>query len=154
MSTNKQKLADFAAKRPSQWLKNAQHRSENKKWLEYSFQIAIKVLATIDATPGMTQKHLAELIGVSPQYISKILKGQENLTLETISKLEAALDIQLLKIEDESFNISGSFKHGIFVPVSGRGVLNLSLSCTKTLHEIDVMESYFDTSVSSPEFLN
>ena len=100
MSTNKQKLADFAAKRPSQWLKNAQHRSENKKWLEYSFQIAIKVLAAIDATPGMTQKQLAVLMGVSPQYISKILKGQENLTLETISKLEIALGINLLSLSE------------------------------------------------------
>lgn len=154
MSTNKQKLADFAAQKTSQWLKNAQHRRENKKWLAYSFQIAIKILAAIDETPGMTQKQLAELIGVSPQYISKILKGQENLTLETISKLEAALDIQLLKIEDESCNISGSFKQEIFIPVSGRGILNISLSCTKLLYENDLMESYFDTTITIPEFLN
>ena len=100
MSTNKQKLADFTVKRPSQWLKNAQHRSENKKWLEYTFQIAIKVLAAIDATPGMTQKQLAVLMGVSPQYISKILKGQENLTLETISKMEIALGINLLSLSE------------------------------------------------------
>jgi antitoxin component HigA of HigAB toxin-antitoxin module len=100
MSTNQQKLADYAGRRPSQWIKNAQHRRENKKWLEYSFQIAIKVLAAIDATPGMTQKQLAELIGVSPQYISKILKGQENLTLETISKLENALSISLLSFAE------------------------------------------------------
>jgi ribosome-binding protein aMBF1 (putative translation factor) len=101
MNTNNQKLADFAAKKPSHWLKNAQHRRENKKWLAYSFQIAIKVLAAIDATPGMTQKKLAELIGVSPQYISKILKGQENLTLETISKLEDALGVNLFSFADQ-----------------------------------------------------
>jgi len=100
MNTNNQKLADFAAKKPSHWLKNAQHRNKNKKWREYSFQIAIKVLAAIDATPGMTQKQLAELIGVSPQFISKILKGQENLTLETISKLEIALGINLLSLSE------------------------------------------------------
>jgi len=100
MNTNNQKLADFAAKKPSHWLKNAQHRNKNKKWREYSFQIAIKVLAAIDATPGMRQKQLAELIGVSPQFISKILKGQENLTLETISKLEIALGINLLSLSE------------------------------------------------------
>jgi ribosome-binding protein aMBF1 (putative translation factor) len=33
---------------------------------------------------------------VSPQQINKIVKGQENLTLETISKLEIALNIQLI----------------------------------------------------------
>ena len=36
-------------------------------------------------------------MGCSPQYISKILKGSENLTLETISRLEDCLDLDLLK---------------------------------------------------------
>ena len=43
------------------------------------------------------QKDLAEKMGCSPQYISKILKGSENLTLETISKLEDCLDLDLVK---------------------------------------------------------
>ena len=35
-------------------------------------------------------------MNVSPQQISKIVKGQENLTLETISNLEIALGIQIM----------------------------------------------------------
>ncbi len=36
-------------------------------------------------------------MNVSPQQISKIVKGQENLTLETISNLEIALGIQIIE---------------------------------------------------------
>jgi plasmid maintenance system antidote protein VapI len=44
----------------------------------------------------MNQRKLAELMGVTPQHISKIVKGQENLTLETIGKLSEALQIELV----------------------------------------------------------
>ena len=35
---------------------------------------------------------------VSPQYINKVVKGNENLTLETISKIESVLGITLIEI--------------------------------------------------------
>ena len=35
-------------------------------------------------------------MGCSQQYVSKVLKGQENLSLETMSKIEACLGIQIL----------------------------------------------------------
>jgi transcriptional regulator with XRE-family HTH domain len=47
------------------------------------------------AIEGLTQKTLAERMGCSQQYVSKILKGQENLSLETISKIEEALSLEL-----------------------------------------------------------
>ena len=34
-------------------------------------------------------------MGCSQQYISKILKGQENLSIETIYKIEEALEIEM-----------------------------------------------------------
>ena len=45
---------------------------------------------------NMSQKQLSELMGCSQQYVSKVLKGQENLSLETISKIEGCLGIQIL----------------------------------------------------------
>ena len=44
----------------------------------------------------MTQKRLSELMGCSQQYVSKILKGQENLSLETLAKIERCLPISTL----------------------------------------------------------
>ena len=81
----------------SGWLEKALWREENEAWLEKSALIAIKILRGIK-DQGTNQKELAEKMGVSAQYVNKIVKGNENLSLETISKLEAALGIQLIEI--------------------------------------------------------
>ncbi|MCF8226228.1 MAG: helix-turn-helix transcriptional regulator [Bacteroidales bacterium] len=47
---------------------------------------------------GMSQKKLAEDMGVSPQYINKVIKGKENLTLETISRIESVLGTTLIEV--------------------------------------------------------
>lgn len=80
----------------SNYLQNAKFRIENKKWLSYSSNIALRVLAALEESEEMTQKSLAEKVGVSPQYINKVLKGQENLSLQTIAKLSEALNIELI----------------------------------------------------------
>jgi transcriptional regulator with XRE-family HTH domain len=43
------------------------------------------------------------MLGVSPQYVSKILKGSENMTLETIAKLEDALGVNLIFTPSEAY---------------------------------------------------
>jgi len=83
-------------KTQSKYLQNAKFRIENKKWLSYSSNIALRVLAALEESEDMTQKSLAETVGVSPQYINKVLKGQENLSLQTIAKLSEALNIELI----------------------------------------------------------
>ena len=45
---------------------------------------------------GLTQKSLAERMGRSQQYVSRVLKGTENLSIETISKIESALELEIL----------------------------------------------------------
>ena len=83
-------------KTQSNYLQNAKFRIENKKWLSYSSNIALRVLAALEESEEMTQKSLAEKVGVSPQYINKVLKGQENLSLQTIAKLSEALNMELI----------------------------------------------------------
>ena len=83
-------------KAQSNYLQNAKFRIENKKWLSYSSNIALRVLAALEESEEMTQKTLAEKVGVSPQYINKVLKGQENLSLQTIAKLSEALNMELI----------------------------------------------------------
>ena len=78
------------------WMKEAEYRQANDYWLRVSFDIALAVLRTL-RKKEMTQRNLAELMGCSPQYISKILKGSENLTLETICKMEKVLQIRLIE---------------------------------------------------------
>ena len=63
----------------------------NKSWLRYSQLIALMMLYKMEDL-GLTQKSLAELMGCSQQYVSRVLKGTENLSIETISKIESASD--------------------------------------------------------------
>ena len=46
---------------------------------------------------GMTQRMLAEKMNCTQQYISKMLKGQKNMSLETICKIENTLGIEIIK---------------------------------------------------------
>ena len=82
-------------------MEKAKWRKENKIWLKHPQKIAVKILSNLRENKknrvGITsQRQLAEVLGVTPQQINKIVKGKENLTLETISKLEQALSIKLI----------------------------------------------------------
>lgn len=96
----------------SGWLDKFSYYKTNKNWLDKSAMVAVNVLEVLKAK-GWSQKDLAEKMNVSSQQINKILKGQQNLTLETISKLETALEISLIEIidfkaDDKTFDISNT----------------------------------------------
>lgn len=81
---------------PSKWREKAQWRVENKGWLRYSQHIAMQMLDKMEEL-GLNQKSVAEKMGCSQQYVSRVLKGTENLSIETIAKIENALDLQILE---------------------------------------------------------
>ena len=89
------KLDNLLSTKKSSWKEKATWRSKNKDWLKYSRQIASLINKELKEQK-ITQKKLAELLNVSPQRINKIVKGKENLTLETINRIENALSIQLI----------------------------------------------------------
>lgn len=95
MKSTVEKLGLHSSALPSRWKEEAEYRLKNKAWLRYSQMIAMKMLDKMENL-GMTQKVLAEKMGCSQQYISKILRGRENLSLETLSKIENALELQLV----------------------------------------------------------
>ena len=70
-------------------------RIKHREMLRESRKIALKVLMKLDDL-GMKQRELAELMQVSPQQISKIVSGNENLTIETQIKLQNILNIPIL----------------------------------------------------------
>lgn len=96
-----ERLKKYQSETPSKWRERAEWRTANKSWLQHSQHIAMLMLEKMDEL-GMTQKELASLMGCSQQYISKVLKGQENLSLETISKIEDCLQICLFQKELEA----------------------------------------------------
>jgi len=95
MNNLREKLSKLGSEKSSDWKAKAKYLRDNREWLKKSAAIAVIVLDALSAQQ-LSQKDLAERMGISPQQISKIVKGQENLTLETISNLEMALGIQLI----------------------------------------------------------
>ena len=91
------------SKQDNTWIERAKYRKDNKAWLDISFAIAVKVMSalesnkTVDIFPK-TQKELAEAMVCSHQYVNKLLKGTENLQLETITKIEEILNINLIEV--------------------------------------------------------
>lgn len=80
---------------PSHWREQAEWERENRAWIRHSQFIAVIMLSRMDEL-HLTQTSLAERMGCSQQYVSRILKGKENLSLETISKIENALQMPII----------------------------------------------------------
>ncbi len=90
------KLAAHKSSTPSRWKEKAMERRANREWLRYSHEIAMMMLDKMEEQ-GITQKIVAKRMGCSQQYISRVLKGTENLSIETIFKIESALGLNILE---------------------------------------------------------
>lgn len=98
MVFHKDKLDAIVKPRSEAAIERAKSRKENREWLRMSQEIALALRYHL-RNAGMTQKDLAEKLGVSPVYVGKLLKGSENLTLETICKLHKAMDESVVSIK-------------------------------------------------------
>lgn len=90
------RLEEHRSATPSKWREKAEWRMANKSWLRFSQKIAMMMLDKMEEL-GLTQKGVAERMGCSQQYVSRVLKGTENLSIETISKIERALNLEILE---------------------------------------------------------
>ncbi|MDD3357260.1 MAG: helix-turn-helix transcriptional regulator [Dysgonamonadaceae bacterium] len=101
MKTALERINKIVSKDVSPWKEETIERRKNRDWTDRSNKIAIMILREIRKQKpinGMTQKKLADEMDVTPQYINKVVKGKENLTLETVSKFEEILGIRLLEV--------------------------------------------------------
>lgn len=94
------RLSRYEAPTSSEWRENEQKLCQAKAegWLRYSRRIAIKIALAMKRQ-NLSRQDMADRLGCSPQYVSRLLKGEENLSLETICKLEEALNISILQYE-------------------------------------------------------
>jgi transcriptional regulator with XRE-family HTH domain len=93
--TNKEKFLTLVSGEDTKTIEQNTWRIKNRAMLRESQKIALKVLGKLDER-GWTQRDLAEKMEVSPQQISKIVSGKENLTIDTQVKLQNVLDIPIL----------------------------------------------------------
>mgnify|MGYP003596753126 FL=1 len=102
-----ERISKYVADGRSDWMQQVEYFEKNREWLDKSAEIAVRILSTLSRL-SLSQKDLAERTGVTPQYINKVVKGSENLSLETICKIEKALKISLVEIpaNEASLDIS------------------------------------------------
>ena len=88
-------LNKYKSDTASKWREEAEYRRRNARWLRYSAMMALQVKDRMSEI-GMTQVVLAEKMGCTQQHVSMLLKGKSNMTIETIAKLEEALDFDII----------------------------------------------------------
>ncbi len=82
---------------PSSFLDEAMWRRENASWLRWWRQLAVILIGYMQDN-GMKRADLASKLGVSPQYVSKLLSGTENLSFKSIANIEDKLGITCLSV--------------------------------------------------------
>lgn len=95
MKTKREIFNSLVSKENTETISRNKERIRNRGRLRESQQIALKVLTKLDEL-NWTQRRLAKEMDVTPQQISKIVKGTENLTLVTQINLQEVLDIPIL----------------------------------------------------------
>ena len=103
--TKNEKLKKITADQPSHWLEETGKKLANKGARKNARKVALRVLQIL-RQKGITQTELAGHMGVSRQQVSKIVKGQENFTFETIDKLERALGVTLMQITEPDHTLT------------------------------------------------
>ena len=77
---------------PSRFVEETTWRKENASWLRWSRQLAATLMGYMQDY-GMKRADLAARLEVSPQYVSKLLSGTENLSFKSIANIEDKLGI-------------------------------------------------------------
>ncbi|MEY3648724.1 MAG: hypothetical protein RLZ13_1609 [Bacteroidota bacterium] len=112
MTATKKSIKDISVQSHENWMEDVAWRKVNKAWLRKSAAIALRILDALDELNWKKTK-LAQEMGVSPQQVSKYVKGEENFKLETLCNLEKVLGIELVTIlqSDEEVVQKGTLKN-------------------------------------------
>lgn len=70
---------------------------EAHEWTRLSQLVAIAILHILKSK-GITKSELAAMAGILPSHMTRIVKGQENMTLKTICRLQDALGVELIEV--------------------------------------------------------
>lgn len=126
--TKKDNFLDIVSNEVVDTLDKNSERIRNREMLRESQSIAIKVITKLDEL-RWSQKDLAKKMDVSPQQISKIVSGKENLTIETQIKLQNILNIPILASyyenkSSERNELIATFEKRVKQPIQKQRVVN------------------------------
>ena len=90
-------LESHKSETPSQLMEDVKWRKENESWLRWSRQLATTLMGYMQEHK-MKRADLANKLNVSPQYVSRLLSGTENLSFKSIANIEEKLGISCIAI--------------------------------------------------------
>lgn len=102
--TSKEKYLKRIAGQETDAIKEAKERVENRSWLRESKKLALRILIRLDELEW-TQKNLSSKLEVSPQYVNKLLKGNEKFGFDIIVKLQEILELPILYSDKKKENL-------------------------------------------------
>ncbi len=82
--------------KPSTFTEDAKWREENEAWLKWSRGIALSIVNYMQEN-GLTRSDIANQLGVTPQYVSKILSGNTNFSFKSVAEIERKLGISCME---------------------------------------------------------
>ena len=96
----KQKTLEFLeahqSEMPSTFTEDAKWRQENEVWLKWSRGVAMSIVDYMQKN-GLSRSDIAAKLGVSPQYVSRILSGNTNFSFKSVADIEEKLGISCMK---------------------------------------------------------
>lgn len=84
------------SKQPSTFIEDAKWRQENEVWRKWSRGIAMSIVDYMQAN-NLSRSDVAERLGVSPQYVSRILSGNTNFSFKSVAEIERKLGISCME---------------------------------------------------------
>jgi transcriptional regulator with XRE-family HTH domain len=151
--TNKDKFLSLVNGEQSDITSLVKERIRNRAMLRESQAIALKVLMKLDELKW-SQRKLANEMGVSPQQISKIVSGNENLTLDTQVRLQQILDIPILASyhevkAEEIANVMGEMVRTT-IPYKKSGIVIVTYDVSQKIGEVkNISQKSYTDIVSS-----
>ena len=80
----------------STFTEDAKWRQENEVWLKWSRGIALSIVDYMQENK-LNRSDIATMLGVSPQYVSRILSGTTNFSFKSIAEIERKLGISCME---------------------------------------------------------
>ncbi|SMD43096.1 Predicted transcription factor, homolog of eukaryotic MBF1 [Aquiflexum balticum DSM 16537] len=112
MNKTEEKIKALASETPaSSWREKVEFRKANKATLRQAAKVALRLLDALE-DKGWSQAQLARELEVTPQQVSKWIKGQGDFKFSTIDKLEKVLGIKIHAVltEDEFVTTEEAFE--------------------------------------------
>lgn len=118
---SKMKAVSKLSANDEKWNKIAKWNKDHANALLDYATIALRIADAIKEK-NMKQKDLAQLLDVTPQALTRIMKGRQNLTLQSIRKIENILKIKLVTIHEPKSKIKLYTLQKEYVSTQGKHV--------------------------------